>query len=155
VRHDSTLIILHSGNLEYVCVRHRASQTLYVSELIDVPRCANPGYGKLHTGIYIAAIQDAMQRIKNMAQTPVDESPDIGEASEKNGNSAGDDRHPGDRRKGSGKGKERERDGNAGHGASRKAGDEVGYDLEADQAYRQDTGRCDGEQVQVYLSSHV
>jgi len=62
VRVDGTIIILHSGNHELVCVRHRGSQTLYVSDVIEPPTCVNPGYGKLHVGIYIAAIQDMMDR---------------------------------------------------------------------------------------------
>ncbi|KAM6501510.1 hypothetical protein JOM56_004524 [Amanita muscaria] len=64
VRVDGTLIVLHSGNHEIVCVRHRGSQTLYVSNVIQPPACSNPGYGKLHVGIYIAAVQDAMNRWK-------------------------------------------------------------------------------------------
>jgi hypothetical protein len=84
VRHDSTLIILHSGNFEYVCVRHRETQTLYISDLINIPYCANPGYGKLQIGIYIAAVQDAMQRAAQMS--PVDQSADIKDASKEKGN---------------------------------------------------------------------
>ncbi|KAM6495989.1 hypothetical protein JOM56_008695 [Amanita muscaria] len=67
VRVDGTVIILHSGNYELVCLRHRNSQTLYVSDLIEPPTCANPGYGKLQVGIYIAAIQDAMDRHKQQS----------------------------------------------------------------------------------------
>ena len=59
---DGTVIVLHSGNYELVCIRHRKSQTLYVSDVIEPPKCKNPGYGKLHVGIYIAAIQDTMDR---------------------------------------------------------------------------------------------
>ncbi|KAF8808131.1 hypothetical protein BYT27DRAFT_7211721 [Phlegmacium glaucopus] len=60
VRVDGTVIVLHSGNHELVCLRHRRSQTLYVSDVIEPPMY--PGYGKLHVGIYIAAIQDTMDR---------------------------------------------------------------------------------------------
>ncbi|KAK2467449.1 hypothetical protein APHAL10511_000304 [Amanita phalloides] len=59
---DGTVIVLHSGNHELVCIRHRATQTLYVSDLIEPPVCANPGYGKVHIGIYIAAIQETIDR---------------------------------------------------------------------------------------------
>jgi hypothetical protein len=45
-----------------VCIRHRKSQTLYVSDVIEPPTCTNPGYGKLHIGIYLAAIQDTIDR---------------------------------------------------------------------------------------------
>ena len=41
---------------------HRRSQTLYVSNIIYTPTCSDPGYGKLHVGIYVAAIQDMMDR---------------------------------------------------------------------------------------------
>ncbi len=60
VRVDGTIIVLNSGNQELVCVRHRRSQTLYVSDTIEPSECSNPGYGKLHVGIYVAAIQDMM-----------------------------------------------------------------------------------------------
>lgn len=62
VQHEATILILNSGNYEYVCVRHRKSNTLYISNLIHTPTTAKPHYGKLHTGIYIAAINDVMNR---------------------------------------------------------------------------------------------
>ena len=52
----------HSGNHELVCVRHRASKTIYVSEVIEPHACVDPAYGELQVGIYIAAIQDAIDR---------------------------------------------------------------------------------------------
>jgi len=53
-------------------LRHRGSQTLYVSDLIEPSKCTNPGYGKLHVGIYVAGIQDAIDRKKQQlpAQPP-------------------------------------------------------------------------------------
>ncbi|KAM6500022.1 hypothetical protein JOM56_003036 [Amanita muscaria] len=62
VRVDGTVIVLHSGNHELVCLRHRESQMLYVSNVIEPPTCVEPGYGKLHVGVYIAVIQDAIDR---------------------------------------------------------------------------------------------
>ena len=53
-----------------MCVRHRVSQTLYVSQLIEPHACVDPGYGELQVGIYVAAIQDAMDR-KQQPQAPV------------------------------------------------------------------------------------
>ncbi|KAF9518757.1 hypothetical protein BS47DRAFT_194993 [Hydnum rufescens UP504] len=73
VRDDGTVIVLHSGNYELVCLRHRASQTLYVSDLIEPHTCANPGYGKVQVGIYVAAVEDAINRRK---QQPYAESQD-------------------------------------------------------------------------------
>jgi hypothetical protein len=65
VNTGSTLIILHSGNHEIIGVRHRATQTLYVSDLIEPHRCTpTPTYGKIHVGIYIAAILDGLDRVK-------------------------------------------------------------------------------------------
>jgi hypothetical protein len=52
---------LHSGNHEFVGIRHRESQTLYLSPLIVPSSCA---YGKIHVGIYIAAIKDALDRVR-------------------------------------------------------------------------------------------
>src|SRR6266550_3713517 len=62
VQVDGSVIVLHSGNQEIVCLRRRRSQTLYVSDIIEPSKCKNPGYGKLHVGIYVAAIQDMMDR---------------------------------------------------------------------------------------------
>lgn len=45
-----------------MCLRHRGTRTLHVSNIIQPSACANPGYGKLHVGIYIAAIQDIIDR---------------------------------------------------------------------------------------------
>ncbi|KIM88062.1 hypothetical protein PILCRDRAFT_63060 [Piloderma croceum F 1598] len=78
VRVDGTIIILHSGNHELVCVRHRKSQTLYVSDLIEPPTCKDPGYGKLQVGIYLAAIQDMMDRTKQRLPKSQPKSPDGG-----------------------------------------------------------------------------
>lgn len=62
VRANATVLILSSGRLEYVCVRHRESQTLYISPLIRPYMC--PKWGKLQVGLYIAAIEDAVYRYK-------------------------------------------------------------------------------------------
>lgn len=43
-------------------IRHRNTQTLYVSDLIKPHACKEPSYGKLHVGLYIAAIRDALDR---------------------------------------------------------------------------------------------
>jgi hypothetical protein len=36
VRQNTTILVLHSGNYEYVCVRHRETQTLYISDILHV-----------------------------------------------------------------------------------------------------------------------
>ena len=62
VETDSSFIILHCGTFERVAFRHRASQTLYVSELIDVTNCKNPHYGEIHLGLFLSIIKDALDR---------------------------------------------------------------------------------------------
>jgi hypothetical protein len=39
-----------------------------VSDVIEPPTCKDPGYGKLQVGIYVAAIQDMMDRTKQRLQ---------------------------------------------------------------------------------------
>jgi len=68
VRNDTSLVVLHSGNYEYICVRHRKSQTFYVSDIINVETCKNPAYGELHVGLYIAAVQDTINRTKKIVE---------------------------------------------------------------------------------------
>ncbi|KAF8651018.1 hypothetical protein AX16_004952 [Volvariella volvacea WC 439] len=60
VREDSTFLIFHCGRYERIGIRHRATQTLYLSDVIDTTKFDL--YGKLQIGLYIAIIQDAMSR---------------------------------------------------------------------------------------------
>ena len=53
---------MHSGNHEIIGIRHRKTQTLYISDVIEPHSCSNPAYGKLQVGIYIAAIQETIDR---------------------------------------------------------------------------------------------
>ena len=55
---------MHSGNHEIIGIRHRKTQTLYISHLIEPHSCSNPAYGKLQIGIYIAAVRETMERAK-------------------------------------------------------------------------------------------
>ncbi|KAG6847693.1 hypothetical protein H0H93_006540 [Arthromyces matolae] len=64
VSYDTTFIIFHCGTHERIGFRHRESRTLFVSNLIDVHNCSNPAYGRLHTGLYLSILQDAMDRMK-------------------------------------------------------------------------------------------
>ncbi|KAF9461072.1 hypothetical protein BDZ94DRAFT_1299452 [Collybia nuda] len=68
VRKDSTFLIFHCGTLERIAFRHRGSQTLHISGLIDVARCKYPGYGKLHIGLYMAIIYDALDRMRQLPE---------------------------------------------------------------------------------------
>ncbi|KAH9487218.1 hypothetical protein JR316_0001287 [Psilocybe cubensis] len=62
--HDITFIVLHCGRYERIGIRHRASQTLYLSDVIDTVNIKDPHYRKIHIGLYIATLQDALERMK-------------------------------------------------------------------------------------------
>lgn len=61
---DATLIIFHCGKWERIGYRHRTSQTLFLSDLIDVSTGSNPRYGQLQTGLYMIILRDALERIR-------------------------------------------------------------------------------------------
>ncbi|PPQ97039.1 hypothetical protein CVT26_001297 [Gymnopilus dilepis] len=61
--HDATFIILHCGRYERIGFRHRGSQTLYLSGVIDTINCKNPSYRKLHIGLHTAIVKDALCRM--------------------------------------------------------------------------------------------
>ena len=64
---DTSIMVVQSGNHEFVGIRHRLSQTLYVSDIIQPHACEEPSYGKIHVGIYVAAVLDAIDRAKQRA----------------------------------------------------------------------------------------
>ncbi|KAG6876996.1 hypothetical protein C0993_011195 [Termitomyces sp. T159_Od127] len=64
VEHDTTFIVFHCGNYERIGFRHRESQTLFISSLIDIHNCSNPAYGELQAGLYVSIVQDAINRVK-------------------------------------------------------------------------------------------
>ncbi|KAF7298924.1 Protein kinase domain-containing protein [Mycena indigotica] len=64
VANDATMIVFNCGNHERLAVRHRGTQTLYISELYDITKCEDPGYAKLHVGLYLAQVFDAIARAK-------------------------------------------------------------------------------------------
>ncbi|TFK66384.1 hypothetical protein BDN72DRAFT_880353 [Pluteus cervinus] len=61
VQRDTTIIVMSCGNYERVGIRHRSSRTLYLSDIIDVTK---PGYGKLHLGILMSVVDDALNRYR-------------------------------------------------------------------------------------------
>ncbi|KAJ7065134.1 hypothetical protein B0H15DRAFT_176645 [Mycena belliarum] len=63
---DSTFIILYSGNSERICFRHRATQTLYISDFISPRIQKDPGYGKIHAGLYTAILLDVVDRLEQL-----------------------------------------------------------------------------------------
>jgi len=62
VTHDATFLVLNCGRYERIGIRHRGSQTLYLSGIIDTLNAEDPHYRKLHVGLYVAIIQDALIR---------------------------------------------------------------------------------------------
>ncbi|KAF9461073.1 hypothetical protein BDZ94DRAFT_1264504 [Collybia nuda] len=59
VQEDVTFVIINAGNLEVIGIRDRKSRTLFLSDIIKVDDC---DYGRLHTGLYIAILRDAVNR---------------------------------------------------------------------------------------------
>lgn len=59
------MLVIDAGNLQFIGVRHRDRQTLYLSKMYRVTE--SPPCGKLHTGLYIAAIRDAIARAKQIS----------------------------------------------------------------------------------------
>ncbi|KIM41030.1 hypothetical protein M413DRAFT_158239 [Hebeloma cylindrosporum] len=60
VENDATFIIFHCGRYERIGFRHRETQTLYLSELIDPS--AVPMYGKMEIGLQVAIAKDLLER---------------------------------------------------------------------------------------------
>jgi hypothetical protein len=56
-------MVIHSGNHEIIGIRHRKTQTLYISDVIEPHSCSSPAYGKIQVGIYISAIQETIARL--------------------------------------------------------------------------------------------
>ncbi|KAL6303487.1 hypothetical protein BKA93DRAFT_880088 [Sparassis latifolia] len=50
----------HGATNTYVFVT--GTQTLFISNLVHVPTCQEPGHGKIHIRLYIAGVKDAMNR---------------------------------------------------------------------------------------------
>jgi hypothetical protein len=109
-------MVLHSGNHEIIGIRHRTSQTLHISHVIEPHSCSNPAYGKIQVGTYIAAIQETIDRAKQdiaaSEKTARDPSADISLRDEEvnpdgdlKDNSPEGPTRPGKQNRGSGKGK--------------------------------------------------
>ncbi|KAF7309356.1 Protein kinase domain-containing protein [Mycena indigotica] len=67
---NSSLIVFNCGNYERICVRHRETQTLFISPVFDVTACKDPGYIQLQVGTYTAMTLDAIARAKEAKRTP-------------------------------------------------------------------------------------
>lgn len=72
---DSSYVILHSGNHEIYGVRDRETQTLYISDIVEVT-CPSRnssdgstfGYGQLQVGFMLASIKEGIDRAKRFAE---------------------------------------------------------------------------------------
>jgi len=102
VRTDSTIIVLNTGNYEFVGVRHRETQTFYISDIINPSTCKAPAYGKLHIGIYIAAVQDAISRMKRNEENQKSKIPKNSRHDDDRDDNGGDDKGGGGSGSGSG-----------------------------------------------------
>ncbi|KAF9032669.1 hypothetical protein BDZ89DRAFT_1063296 [Hymenopellis radicata] len=72
VRADASVIFFDCGNYLRIGIRHRETQTLILSDLLDVCHAKNPAYGKVWAGIHIAIAQDVMERYEiRLASQPV------------------------------------------------------------------------------------
>ncbi|KAH8822396.1 hypothetical protein DL96DRAFT_1620889 [Flagelloscypha sp. PMI_526] len=60
VRADATFLILYCGTHQRLGIRHRESQTLFLSEPVNIP---SEGFTKLQIGWHMAALLDAKDRL--------------------------------------------------------------------------------------------
>ncbi|KAF8991725.1 hypothetical protein BDZ89DRAFT_1086524 [Hymenopellis radicata] len=63
VRLDSTVILFDCGTAMRIGIRHRATQTLFLTGLIDLVTSETPTFGKLFTGLHLAVARDALKRL--------------------------------------------------------------------------------------------
>ncbi|KAK0437296.1 uncharacterized protein EV420DRAFT_1588509, partial [Desarmillaria tabescens] len=65
---DATFMVLNAGSREFIGIRDRKLQRLYLSPLIDLddPSSLPAGYFKIHTGLQIAALHDVILRAKRL-----------------------------------------------------------------------------------------
>ncbi|KAF8907627.1 hypothetical protein CPB84DRAFT_1843847 [Gymnopilus junonius] len=61
---DATFVVFSSGKIEYIGIRHREQQTLYISALIRPTE--HKDYVKLQVGLCIASYVDALDRAKRL-----------------------------------------------------------------------------------------
>ncbi|KAF5309234.1 hypothetical protein D9619_012714 [Psilocybe cf. subviscida] len=63
VYNDATFLVLSSGNYDIICMRHRASQTLYFSPILFATNDENPiHYNAIITSLMMLAYRDAVDR---------------------------------------------------------------------------------------------
>ena len=65
---DATYIVFSAGNEEYIGIRDREKQTLYLSRVIKPSQQTDPNYGKIHVGLCIVAYDDAVDRVQKLSK---------------------------------------------------------------------------------------
>ncbi|KAG6874895.1 hypothetical protein C0992_006065 [Termitomyces sp. T32_za158] len=75
VERDSSFIVFHCGTFERIAFRHRSSQTLILSDLIDVIHCKDPAYAHIHLGLFISIIDDIRDRTCQLIAKEVKSKP--------------------------------------------------------------------------------
>ncbi|KAF4619154.1 hypothetical protein D9613_004780 [Agrocybe pediades] len=78
VADDSTFIIFNCGRYERIGIRHRATQTLFLSDLIDPARTHE--YGKIHVGLHLAILKDCIDRVNSSEPSPIGDGTPTGPA---------------------------------------------------------------------------
>jgi len=78
---DATFIIFNCGQYERIGIRHRASQTLYLSGLIEPIYFKSPNYGHIHVGLFMAIINDVYERF-DLNNSPVAKSTSLKRAAD-------------------------------------------------------------------------
>ncbi|KDQ31470.1 hypothetical protein PLEOSDRAFT_1102434 [Pleurotus ostreatus PC15] len=68
VARDATFLVLRCGNRELIGLRNREHQTLHLSGIVDSAATTGPTYMRLHVGLYLATILDAIQRALRLEQ---------------------------------------------------------------------------------------
>lgn len=61
-----SFIVFSCGRSERIGIRHRETQTLYLSDLID-PTCIKE-YGQMHLGLVLAAVKDQLDKTDMKAE---------------------------------------------------------------------------------------
>ncbi|KAG6808380.1 hypothetical protein H0H92_004322, partial [Tricholoma furcatifolium] len=72
---DSSFIIFHCGTFERIAFRHRASGTLFVSDLFEVAKCKDPAYAHIQIGLMIAIFEDIRDRTRQLIGKEAEEKP--------------------------------------------------------------------------------
>lgn len=63
---DATYLIISAGNLEFIGFRDRERQALVLSPLIYVHDKGTISQAKLHTGVYVCAYYDVIDRAEQL-----------------------------------------------------------------------------------------